>query len=275
MTEGITQSYSRDGYVSAVPVMSEAEAAELVKQFEQVEQRVGPHVFKLLNVKGHLLFPFLWDVVQDARIVSRVSEILGPDVLCWGSSFFCKQAGSADVVPWHQDGTCWGLNAPKGLTAWLALTPSTPETGCLRVIPESHREAVPHAVRNAPSSMLPLGEEVAEAVDETRAVDCVLRPGEMSLHHVMLVHGSATNRATTGRRIGFAIRYIAGDVAQRGPAKGYATMVCGRDHGTYQLETKPKGDLEPEALRRHRDILRHSADLVMREAASLDTETRP
>ncbi|WP_375553979.1 phytanoyl-CoA dioxygenase family protein [Roseovarius mucosus] len=274
MTEDIMQSYARDGYVSAVPVMTEAEAAELVAKFEQVEERLGPSIFKLLNVKGHLLFPFLWDVVQDARIVARVAEILGPDVLCWGSSFFCKQAGSADVVPWHQDGTCWGLNAPRGLTAWLALTPSTPETGCLRVIPESHTAAVPHAVRNAASSMLPLGEEVREPVDETRAVDCVLRPGEMSIHHVMLVHGSATNRATTGRRIGFAIRYIAGDVAQRGTAKGYATMVRGQDHGTYLLEAKPKIDLEPEALRRHRDILRHSAGIVMREAATLDADPR-
>lgn len=274
MNHDLTQTYTQDGYAAPIRVMSEEEAAELFARIEQAEQRLGPQVFKLLNVKGHLLFPFLWDVVQDARIVDQVAAILGPDVLCWGSSFFSKDAGSADVVPWHQDGTCWGLNAPKGLTAWLALTPSTPETGCLRVIPGSHRTAVPHAVKNAVSSMLPLGEEVAEEVDVSKAVDCQLKPGEMSLHHVMLVHGSAPNRAASGRRIGFAIRYIAGDVAQRGADKGYATLVCGRDHNTYLLESRPESDLEPVALRRHRDILRHSAGLVMREAASLDAGSR-
>jgi non-heme Fe2+,alpha-ketoglutarate-dependent halogenase len=274
MTKDLAQTYAREGYASPLRVMPADEAAALVQRLERAEQKLGPQVFARLNIKGHLLFPFLWDIVQDERIVGPVRQVLGPDILCWGSSFFSKAAGSADVVPWHQDGTCWGLDAPRGLTAWLALTPSTPETGCLRVVPGSHAATLPHAVRNAPSSMLPLGEEVAAEVDEAQAVDCALQPGEMSLHHVMLVHGSAPNRGASGRRIGFAIRYIAGDVAQRGTEKGFATLVRGRDHGTYQLEDKPMADLEPAALRRHRDILRHSAMLVSQEAASLDRDPR-
>lgn len=269
MTDELAERYAQDGFVAPLRVMSGDEAAALVARLERAEQKVGPQVFARLNAKGHLVYPFLWDLVQDPRIVDQVEKVLGPDILCWGASFFSKDAGSANVVPWHQDGTCWGLDAPKGLTAWLALTPSTPESGCLRVVPGSHVDWVPHAVRNAPSSMLPLGEEVAVEVDEASAVDCPLQPGEMSLHHVMVVHGSAPNRASAGRRIGFAIRYIAGDVAQRGPDKGYATLVRGRDHGTYQMEQRPDADLDPAALRRHRDILRHSADLVQREAAGL------
>jgi ectoine hydroxylase-related dioxygenase (phytanoyl-CoA dioxygenase family) len=141
-------------------------------------------------------------------------------------------------------------------------------------VPGSHRTAVPHAVRHAPSSMLPLGEEVAAGVDEAAAIDCPLRPGEMSLHHVMVVHGSAPNRAASGRRIGFAIRYIAGDVTQRGGTRGYATPVRGRDHGTYIAETRPAADLDPAALRRHRDILRHTAGLVQHESAALAADPR-
>lgn len=269
MNGGLARSFAKTGFAAPIRVMQEDEAAALAARLERAEQRLGQHVFARLNAKCHLIFPFLWDVVQDARIVDHVESILGPDILCWGASFFSKQAGSADVVPWHQDGTCWGLNAPRGLTAWLALTRSTPDSGCLRVLPGSHLAPVPHAVRNAPSSMLPLGEEVSVEVDEGRAVNCVLQPGEMSLHHVMVVHGSAPNRAASGRRIGFAIRYIAGDVAQRGAEKGYATLVRGRDHQTYQLELRPAVDLDPAALRRHRDILRHSAGLVESEAARL------
>lgn len=265
----VIDGYLAQGYASPVPVMSEAEARNLVTQLELAEKRLGAQVFAKLNLKCHLLFPFLWNVVQDPRIVDVVEQVLGPDILCWGSSFFSKEAGSSAAVPWHQDGTCWGLDQSKGLTVWLALTPSTPETGCLRVIPGSHKGAVPHAVLNAPSSMLPLGEEIAIDVDEAAAVYCTLRPGQMSLHHVMLIHGSAPNLGGRERRIGFAIRYIAGDVSQRGATQGYATLVRGRDHGTYCPEVKPEADLDPQALRRHRDILRHSAGLVMQEAARL------
>lgn len=269
MTVDLGRTYTERGYASPLRVMPEDEAGELVTRLERAERRLGAQVFARLNAKSHLLFPFLWDVVHDPRIVDPVEQVLGPDILCWGSSFFSKDPGSADVVPWHQDGTCWGLDAPRGLTAWLALTPSTPRSGCLRVVPGTHRSSLPHAVRNAPSSMLPLGEEVAAEVDEASAVDCPLRPGEMSLHHVMLVHGSAQNRSGAGRRIGFAIRYVAGDVAQRGGERGYATLVRGRDHSTYRLEPEPEAELAPDALRRHREILRHSAGIVTREAGAL------
>lgn len=274
MTGTFAQDFAREGFASPIRVMPQAAATELVGRLEEAERRLGREGFARLNAKSHLLYPFLWDLVHDDHILDHVAQILGPDILCWGSSFFSKDAGSSSVVPWHQDGTCWGLDAPKGVTAWLALTPSTPQSGCLRVVPGSHLSAVPHAVRNAPSSMLPLGEEVAGEVDESNAVNCPLEPGEMSLHHVTLVHGSAPNQATSGRRIGFAIRYIAGDVRQLGDQKGYATHVRGRDHGTYLLEEQPQADLEPAALRRYRDILRHSASLVQRQAAGLEQQPR-
>lgn len=266
--------YKESGYTSPIRVMLEEEAARLVSELERIERRLGPQIFDRLQLKGHLLFPFLWDLVHDERIVERVEAILGPDILCWGSSFFIKEPGAPAVVPWHQDGTCWGLDEPWGLTAWLALTPSTPETGCLRVLPGSHRAEVPHEIRNAPSSMLPLGEEVSLEVDEQKALHCPLRPGEMSLHHMMLIHGSAPNGSPTERRIGFAIRYIAGDARQRRGETGYATLVRGRDHGTFQLESRPQSNLEPGALRRHRQILSHSARLVMREAEELIRKVR-
>lgn len=272
MTDTFAQDFARDGFVSPVRVMPRKDAVDLVDRLERAERRLGQEGFARLNAKGHLLYPFLWDLVHDARILNHVEKILGPDILCWGSSFFSKDAGSDSVVPWHQDGTCWGLDAQKGLTVWLALTPSTLESGCLRVVPRSHLDAIPHTVRNAPSSMLPLGEEVAGEIDDKSVVHCPLEPGEMSLHHVTLIHGSAPNRATAGRRIGFAIRYIAGDVRQRGDRQGYATHVRGRDHGTYLLEQRPEKDLAPAALRRYRDVLRHSAELVQHEAARLDAK---
>lgn len=270
MTDTFSERFAQSGYAAQIPVLETVEVEAILSQLLAAEARFGGQFPMAINAKGHLLFPFLWDIVHDPRILDPVAQILGPDLLCWGSSFFSKDAGSDDVVPWHQDGTCWGLDQPKALTVWLALTPSTPEMGCLRVLPGSHKTPVRHAIRNAPSSMLPLGEEVALEVDEDQIVDCPLRPGEMSMHHVMLVHGSHPNRAPSGRRIGFAIRYIAGDVAQRHGSRGFATLVRGLDHGTYDLEQRPDKALSPEALRRHKAILQRSRDIVAAEAAQLD-----
>jgi len=99
------------------------------------------------NQKPHLLFPWLDAVVRDPRIVDAVESILGPNLFCWASQFFAKPAGDPAYVSWHQDATYWGLSSPDVATAWLALTPSTPESGCMRVVPGTHRAQVPHEDR--------------------------------------------------------------------------------------------------------------------------------
>src|SRR4029077_19544658 len=104
---------------------------------------------------------------------------------------------------WHQDSTYWGLSTPDVVTAWVAFTPSTVESGCMRVIPGSHLvDQLPHRDTFARHNLLSRGQEVAVEVDETKAQDVVLQPGEMSIHHVRLVHGSNVNRSSH-RRIGY------------------------------------------------------------------------
>lgn len=265
----ISHRFETEGYVSPLPVMSLDEASDLRVQLEQVETDLGGRLNMILNAKAHLLMPFLWDLIHDDRILDPVRAILGPDVLCWGSSFFSKDPGAPDVVPLHQDCTCWGLSEQVGLTAWLALSPSTEVSGCLQVAPGTHKTAQAHVVRNAVSSMLPLGEELAVDYDPDTLLNCSLQPGEMSLHHPLLVHGSRPNRSPDIRRIGFAIRYIPARVSQKGKIKGHATLVSGKDHGTYQLEQKPAANFDPDALKRHRRILADSTRIVVHEARQL------
>ena len=138
--------------------------------------------------------------------------------------------------------------------------------------PSSHKTVQKHVIRNHPSSMLPLGEELQQDVQDDDMVLCPLDPGQMSIHHVLTVHGSLPNRSQDIRRVGFAIRYIPGHVAQVGDSKGYATLVSGRDHGTYELEHKPEADFAPEALRRHQRIIAASARRVIGQAAQLENE---
>src|SRR4029453_15391031 len=161
----------------------------------------------LYRIKPHLLFTWLAELVRHPSVLDAVEDVLGPDILCWNTSFFTKEARSPGFVSWHQDATYWGLSEPDVVTAWVAFTESTPANGNMRVIPGSHRAPVPHVDTFHPDNLLSRGQEIAVEVDESRAVDIVLAPGEMSLHHVLMVHGSGAN-LSGDRRIGFAIRYI-------------------------------------------------------------------
>jgi non-haem Fe2+, alpha-ketoglutarate-dependent halogenase len=207
------------------------------------------------NQKPHLLFTWLDALVRDARILDPVESLLGPDLLCWGAQFFAKPAGDAAYVSWHQDATYWGLSSPDVVTAWVALTPSTRESGCMQVVPGTHRAQVPHEDRFDDANLLSRGQEVAVKVDPASVVDVELQPGQMSLHHVLLFHGSEPNRSS-GPRIGFAIRYVPTHVRQLSPIRDSALLVRGRDtFGHFDAEQSPEADLHPEAVARHGAVI--------------------
>jgi len=207
------------------------------------------------NQKPHLLFTWLDALVRDARILDPVESLLGPDLLCWGSQFFAKPAGDAAYVSWHQDATYWGLSSPDVVTAWVALTPSTRESGCMQVVPGTHRAQVPHEDRFDDANLLSRGQEVAVKVDPATVVDVELQPGQMSLHHVLLFHGSEPNRSSWPR-IGFAIRYVPTHVRQLSPIRDSALLVRGRDtFGHFDAEQSPEADLHPEAVARHGAVI--------------------
>ena len=265
-----TEAFRRDGILFPLRAVEPDAIAECLSTFESIEARYAGRFPPALNVKSHLLVPQLWDLVHARRIVDPVEDLLGPDILCWAASFFAKSPGDGQHVPWHQDGTYWGLTAPAAVTVWLAFTPSTVENGCLRVVPGSHHGQFPHRDANRSGNMLPVGEELSVEVNEADAVDVVLAPGEMSIHHVLLAHASETNRSS-GRRIGLAIRYIDGRVGQRDGRRNSATLVRGRDHGTFDLERAPESAFDPRALERQRQILRAFADNV---SAAKTSESR-
>jgi ectoine hydroxylase-related dioxygenase (phytanoyl-CoA dioxygenase family) len=177
-------------------------------------------------------------------VLDAVETVLGKDVLVWSSQWFPKFAHDRTYVSWHQDATYWGLSPPNVTTAWIALTPSTTANGCVRVIPGTHRgELLPQRETYAEANMLSRGQEIAVAVDEAQAVDFVLRPGEFSLHHVGIVHGSGRNESDAAR-IGLAARYVSPDVVQQGTDRDMAILVRGRDaYGHFDLVEPPECDL--------------------------------
>jgi hypothetical protein len=148
------------------------------------------------------------DLARDPDIVDLVSGVLGDDIILWGCHVFCKPAEEGYETPWHQDGHYWPIRPLANCTVWVALEESTVENGCLRVIPRSHAGKQLHEHLHEDRTDLTLNQRLAaDAFDEASAVDLELRPGEMSLHDVYMIHGAKENRSSK-RRTGVALRYM-------------------------------------------------------------------
>jgi len=262
--------YHRDGYHSPLRVFAPAEAADLRASLEAAEARAGGPLQGKWRVKTHLLFTWADRIVHHPPILDAVEDLVGPDILCWTTNFFIKEPSSPGFVSWHQDATYWGLDPEEVVTAWVALSPSTPESGCMRVIPGSHTEShIPHVDTFHKDNLLTRGQEIAVPVDESRAVDIVLAPGEMSLHDIKLVHGSAPN-AAHDRRIGLAIRYIPTRVRQT-QQQDSAVLVRGTDrHGHFVHEPRPEADLDDDALAAHAEAVDRKFKVFYRGTGKTD-----
>jgi ectoine hydroxylase-related dioxygenase (phytanoyl-CoA dioxygenase family) len=151
--------------------------------------------------------PFWVRLVSDPRLLDIAEQFIGPDIALFASHYISKPAGDGQPVLWHQDGSYWPLEPMEVVSLWLAIDDSTPENGCLRVVPNSHRtELHPLEQRDDVANVLKSG--MAEsAVDDSAAVDVVLRAGDVSIHHPNVIHGSNANNSPH-RRCGLTIRYI-------------------------------------------------------------------
>jgi non-heme Fe2+,alpha-ketoglutarate-dependent halogenase len=256
--------FRQQGYITPIRVMSAAAACECRRRLERFEAGTGGPLRGDLRHKSHLLFTWLADLVRHPRILDAVEDLYGPDLLCWTTNFFIKEKEHPAFVSWHQDSTYWGLSRPDVVTAWVALTPANAGNGAMEVIPGSHLfDQIPHRDTFARHNLLTRGQEVAVEVDASQAVRLTLEPGEMSLHHVRLIHGSPPN-PSDDRRIGFAIRYIPTSVRQT-EGEDSATLVRGEDRfGHFEPEPRPQADLQPEIVALHQRITERNAQILYR-----------
>ena len=243
--------FERDGYLFPLRAFSAAEARGYRDALEAYEAETGDAIHSNMRHKVHLLFRWADEIVHHPRILDAIADILGPDLLCWTTNFFIKEAEDPAFVSWHQDSTYWGLEPSDVVTAWVAFTDAPVESGAMKFLPGSHKfDQIAHRDTYAAENLLTRGQEIEMEVDEAQAVDVPLKAGEFSLHHIRLVHGSEPN-TTPDRRIGLAIRYIPTYVRQV-KIDDSATLVRGRDrHDNFEHEPRPAADLDPAALAAH------------------------
>jgi|SRR5580704_2985014 non-heme Fe2+,alpha-ketoglutarate-dependent halogenase len=264
LSPAAVEQYRRDGFYFPVRVLSPAEAGKYRARLEAVERAHGGPLGGQLRHKSHLLFTWLNELIRHPRILDAAEDLLGPNLLCWSSSFFIKEARDPAFVSWHQDSTYWGLSEPDVVTAWVAFSESSIESGAMRMVPGTHTQQVAHRDTFAPDNLLSRGQELMVEVDESCAVDVVMHPGEMSLHHVRMFHGSPPNRSAD-RRIGYAIRYIPTHVRQISDGRDSATLVRGVDeHHYFDPEDAPAADLDEAAVAQHTAIMKRQGEILYR-----------
>lgn len=199
------EQYDHDGFVIFRNIIDD----DLIKEMNaHVEWLQARHPERALEQLGHDLMtndPFWVRVVSDDRLVDIAQLFVGPDIALFASHYICKPAYTGQPVRWHQDGAFWPLEPMNVVTLWLAVDASTPQNGCVRLVPGSHKRDFADMRDSAGDDVL--GKEIAVDVDESQAVDMVLKPGDVEVHHPNIVHGSNAN-TSPNRRCGLTIRYI-------------------------------------------------------------------
>jgi len=244
--------YRRDGYICPVPVMPASEAEVLRQRLEAFEATQGGKLEPVQRSRTHLLFKWLDDLIRDARVLDPIERLIGPDILCWSTIFWIKDAGSRTFVSWHQDNTYWGLSSRKVVTAWFALSQASLEAGCMRVLPGSHLgETLAHEDTYDGNNMLTRGQSIRAGIDEAKAISMPLHAGEMSLHNYCLAHGSGPN-LSSDRRIGVSMHFMPPETKQVVGAWDCAALVRGTDrYGHFTPTPRPSGDFDPDAVAFH------------------------
>lgn len=243
--------YSRDGFLSPIRILDEADALVHRRRMEQAEQSFGD-----LHYQGKIYTILRSPLVlaTHPRVLEIVNALIGPNVLLWNGAYIVKEPHSRAHVSWHQDLAYWGLDGEDQVSIWIALSPANESSGGMRMVPGSHKSGRrSHRLMSDDANVLYQGQTV-EDVDESGAVFLALSPGEASFHHGWTLHASLPNRSED-RRIGFNAQYVATHMRQTQHGRDTAILVSGVDtYGHFKEDIPATGDLEPVAVARQREL---------------------
>ncbi len=243
LTVAQIEHYNRDGYLKGIRIFNEAESRENRRYFDDLLTRVlaaGGTSYSIST--AHLKYGRVYDLLTDHRIVACVRDLLGENVVAWGSHFFCKMPHDGKRVSWHQDASYWPLSPSKTATVWLAIDDADCENACMRFIPGTHHfgHLTYRLTENDGENVLDQTVDNAEEFGEP--IDVELKAGEISIHNDLLLHGSEANDSDR-RRCGLTLRYCAADVRAGMDWNQKGVVVCGSDpSGHWANPPRPRED---------------------------------
>jgi non-heme Fe2+,alpha-ketoglutarate-dependent halogenase len=235
--------FNRDGYLAGIRIFDEGEIADIRRYFDELLARTlaaGGDSYSIAT--AHLGHARVYDILTHSRIVARIKDLLGENVVAWGSHFFCKMPGDGKRVSWHQDSSYWPLTPSMAVTAWLAIDDATVENACMRYIPGSHRlgHLTYTLTENDDRNVLNQTVDAAETFGEP--VNVELRAGEISIHSDLLLHGSEANESTK-RRCGLTLRYCPAIVRAGLGWNAKGVIVSGKDEASHWANPpRPQAD---------------------------------
>ncbi len=239
----LAREYWANGFINGIALLDSNEVAHHRSRLEKTERALGQSLHYVNKV--HTVLRSAYELATAPALIDHVEEILGPDILLYNVTYIIKEPGSSKFVSFHQDLTYWGFDGTEQVSAWLALSPATPESGCMRMIPGSHQQGLKEqATGDDPDNVLNLSQTI-EDVNEDDAVYSTLRPGEFSLHHGWTIHSSGPNRSRD-RRIGLNIQYISPRLKQTKSDSDSAMLIRGNDRFGHFIDDVPATEWLPE-----------------------------
>ena len=229
LTRSQIDDYNRDGYLKGFRVYCDEEIAAIRREFDKLLAQYmaeGKDSYSISS--AHLKHAVAWDVLTQPRIVAYVQDLLGENVIGWGSHFFCKMPHDGKKVAWHQDASYWPLTPTKTCTVWLAIDDADPGNACMQFLAGSHLEGQIDYERSGAEEGNVLDQTVTDVARYGAPVDDALAAGEMSIHADLLLHGSEANESDR-RRCGLTLRYCAADVRAHLGWSQKGVVVAGED----------------------------------------------
>lgn len=223
------EQFNRDGYVKGIRIFNDVEIAAHREYFDDLLAAViaaGGDSYSIST--AHMKYQRVWDLLTNQRIVSCVADLLGPNVIGWGSHYFCKMPRDGKSVSWHQDASYWPLSRSKTVTVWLAIDDADTENGCMKFLPGSHRHGHLEYRESTSDEDNVLDQTVEEIERFGTPIDVTLAAGEISIHSDLLLHGSEANHSDR-RRCGLTLRYCTPDVHAYLDWHLKGVVVCGED----------------------------------------------
>jgi ectoine hydroxylase-related dioxygenase (phytanoyl-CoA dioxygenase family) len=256
LTDAQVAQYERDGFICPVDAFPAEQAAAWSARLEAFERAEGQKMTRGHNFKPHLLFPWVDEIVRSPQVLDAVEDLIGPDIRLFHLTVWPKDPGSGAYVSWHQDATYFALDPICHVTAWVALTDAPVESGCMEVVPGSHKLGqLRHVEMQNTENLLSRGQTLTEEIDRSRTVFMPVKAGQFSLHHTHLVHNSRPNRSKH-RRVGLGISYIPTHARCTAKSRVTAMLVRGKDgYGNFDEERRPLVEAGPEERAFHADAV--------------------
>ena len=219
--------YNEEGYVAPLDILTKEEALDARNEIELIEKEMPNEIDKSGRYNAHLISPKLDAIVHNSKILDVVESIIGKNILVCSTTLFIKNPKQEGFVSYHQDAKYIGLEPHNWVTAWIAITDSNNENGCMRMWPKSHIELKDHNQKFNEGNLLTRGQTV-EGVPENEVKSVELKAGQMSLHHPRIVHGSGINKSND-RRIGFVVQSYIGTNVKQTLGKNGVQIARGKD----------------------------------------------